>query len=446
VFTRVEVLPDPPAVRWWGQQWHRVHLAVHFETRYRHAGYYRSIRERIRELCIHERIDLIHVDLLAMIQYVDPQTNIPAIVDLHDSMTLLRRRMLNAERGWRKRLSAYLGLISAKRLEGTLGRTFDLVITNSTVDEQVIRELSPKPKTLTITNGVDMDYFAPTSALLESDKLVFTGVMGYAPNEDAALHFVEDIFPLVRAKRPEVQFWIVGSGPSERVKALTRISGVHVTGKVDDVRPYVRSATVFVCPLRIGSGVKNKILAAMAMQKATVYSERLGAISDEQFHAVAERLRIGRFVLAAPTTSGLFGQNVFVTTTEGEFVLRGAPHWVRAMHETQWRQEDRWQGVTAVSDKKLNPSWTPTPTMMAENPRLPRWVPGGHPMNPLGVRALYLGDSFYRIHGTDAPWTIGTAISKGCIRMYNEDVLDLYPRASVGGKVTVTWQRFNTAS
>ena len=270
VFTRVEVLPDPPVVHWWGQQWHRLHLAAHFETRYRHAGYYRSIRERIRKLCVDERIDLIHVDLLAMIQYGDPQTNIPAIVDLHDSMTLLCRRMLNAERDWRKRLSAYLGLISAKRLEGTLGKTFDLIITNSTVDEQVIRELSPKPKTLTITNGVDMDYFSATSTVLEADKLVFTGVMDYAPNEDAALHFVEDILPLVRAKRPEVQFWIVGSGPSERVKALTRISGVHVTGKVDDVRPYVRSASVFVCPLRVGSGVKNKILAAMAMQKATV--------------------------------------------------------------------------------------------------------------------------------------------------------------------------------
>jgi lipoprotein-anchoring transpeptidase ErfK/SrfK len=110
------------------------------------------------------------------------------------------------------------------------------------------------------------------------------------------------------------------------------------------------------------------------------------------------------------------------------------------------REQDRWQGVTTVSDKKLNPSWTPTPTMIAENPRLPRWVPGGHPMNPLGVRALYLGDSMYRIHGTDAPWTIGTAISKGCIRMYNEDALDLYPRAAVGGKVTVTWQRFGTTS
>jgi lipoprotein-anchoring transpeptidase ErfK/SrfK len=108
------------------------------------------------------------------------------------------------------------------------------------------------------------------------------------------------------------------------------------------------------------------------------------------------------------------------------------------------RDEDRWEGVTAVSQKRENPSWTPTPAMVAENPRLPRWVPGGHPMNPLGIRALYLGSSTYRIHGTDAPWTIGTAVSKGCIRMYNQDVLDLYPRVSVGATVTVTWDRFDT--
>jgi lipoprotein-anchoring transpeptidase ErfK/SrfK len=110
------------------------------------------------------------------------------------------------------------------------------------------------------------------------------------------------------------------------------------------------------------------------------------------------------------------------------------------------RDQSRWQGVTSVSDKRVNPSWTPTATMVAENPRLPRWVPGGHPMNPLGVRALYLGSSTYRIHGTDAPWTIGTAVSKGCIRMYNQDVLDLYPRVPVGTKVTVTWDRFTTVA
>jgi lipoprotein-anchoring transpeptidase ErfK/SrfK len=109
------------------------------------------------------------------------------------------------------------------------------------------------------------------------------------------------------------------------------------------------------------------------------------------------------------------------------------------------REEDRWEGVTSVSDKKVNPPWTPTQAMLAENPMLPPWVPGGHPMNPLGVRALYLGSSFYRIHGTDAPWTIGTPVSKGCIRMYNRDMLDLYPRVPLDAIVVVTLHRFGTA-
>jgi lipoprotein-anchoring transpeptidase ErfK/SrfK len=107
------------------------------------------------------------------------------------------------------------------------------------------------------------------------------------------------------------------------------------------------------------------------------------------------------------------------------------------------REQSRWQGATTVTDKRVNPSWRPTPEMLRENPKLPLWVPGGHRMNPLGVRALYLGSSTYRIHGTDAPWTIGQAVSKGCIRMLNEDVLDLYPKVPVGTKVTVTWQRFS---
>ena len=109
------------------------------------------------------------------------------------------------------------------------------------------------------------------------------------------------------------------------------------------------------------------------------------------------------------------------------------------------REQDRWEGRTSVSQKRENPSWTPTPSMLKENPRLPRWVPGGHPLNPLGNRALYLGSSYYRIHGTDAPWTIGTAVSKGCIRMYNKDALDVYERTKVGAKVLVTWKNFEIA-
>jgi lipoprotein-anchoring transpeptidase ErfK/SrfK len=105
------------------------------------------------------------------------------------------------------------------------------------------------------------------------------------------------------------------------------------------------------------------------------------------------------------------------------------------------REQSRWEGTTSVSMKRTNPSWTPTPTMRRENPTLPTYVPGGHPRNPLGVRALYLGSSAYRIHGTDAPWTIGQPVSKGCIRMFNEDVLDLYDKINVGTKVVVTWKR-----
>ena len=107
------------------------------------------------------------------------------------------------------------------------------------------------------------------------------------------------------------------------------------------------------------------------------------------------------------------------------------------------RDQSRWEGATTVTQKRENPSWTPTAHMLTENPKLPRWVPGGHPMNPLGIRALYLGASDYRIHGTDAPWTIGTPVSKGCVRMFNKDVVDLYPKIKVGTKVIVTWQKFD---
>ncbi|MBU2534179.1 MAG: L,D-transpeptidase [Alphaproteobacteria bacterium] len=106
------------------------------------------------------------------------------------------------------------------------------------------------------------------------------------------------------------------------------------------------------------------------------------------------------------------------------------------------RPESRWSGTLRVTQKRVNPTWTPTPTMRRENPKLPSFVEGGDPRNPLGVRALYLGSTLYRIHGTDAPWTIGQNVSKGCIRMHNEHVLELYERVKVGAKVVATWERF----
>ena len=110
------------------------------------------------------------------------------------------------------------------------------------------------------------------------------------------------------------------------------------------------------------------------------------------------------------------------------------------------KSEAKWSGVSYVSQKRENPTWTPTADMRRENPRLPAYVAGGDPRNPLGIRALYLGESLYRIHGTDAPWQIGQQVSHGCIRMYNADVMDLYRRANVGAKVVITWQHINAIS
>jgi lipoprotein-anchoring transpeptidase ErfK/SrfK len=95
-----------------------------------------------------------------------------------------------------------------------------------------------------------------------------------------------------------------------------------------------------------------------------------------------------------------------------------------------------WAGVKSVSRKAEWPGWTPPPDMMKRRPDLPAHMDGG-PGNPLGARALYLGSSMYRIHGTNEPWTIGQSVSSGCIRMMNADVIDLYERVSVGAKVIV---------
>ncbi|MDF0522075.1 L,D-transpeptidase [Bradyrhizobium yuanmingense] len=95
-----------------------------------------------------------------------------------------------------------------------------------------------------------------------------------------------------------------------------------------------------------------------------------------------------------------------------------------------------WSGVKSITAKREWPDWTPPAEMLARRPDLPRHMEGG-PENPLGARAMYLGSTLYRIHGSNEPWTIGTNVSSGCIRMRNEDVIDLYGRVNVGTKVVV---------
>lgn len=95
-----------------------------------------------------------------------------------------------------------------------------------------------------------------------------------------------------------------------------------------------------------------------------------------------------------------------------------------------------WGGSMAITRKQEWPTWTPPPQMLKRRPDLPRFMPGG-PENPMGARAMYLGSSLYRIHGSNEPETIGQAVSSGCIRMVNDDVIDLFERTRVGTRVVV---------
>lgn len=140
------------------------------------------------------------------------------------------------------------------------------------VSEQDARWLGrvvPGAAVSVVSNGVDADFFHPVGLAVKPREIVFSGVMGFAPNVAAAQYFAKQVFPKIRAALPECQWSIVGGGPSPDVQALAG-PNVRVTGFVPDLRPYLEQAAVIVSPLVSGSGIKNKILEAWAMAKAVV--------------------------------------------------------------------------------------------------------------------------------------------------------------------------------
>ena len=158
------------------------------------------------------------------------------------------------------------------RFETAIAAAFDASVLVSATEAELFKRLSPgtAQKTLAIRNGVDSDYFSPERPYenpypLGDSPLVLTGAMDYRPNAEAASWFAREVLPSVRQSVPDAAFYIVGSDPLPEVRKLERLPGVTVTGRVPDIRPYLAHASVAVAPLRIGRGVQNKVLEAMAM-------------------------------------------------------------------------------------------------------------------------------------------------------------------------------------
>jgi polysaccharide biosynthesis protein PslH len=162
------------------------------------------------------------------------------------------------------------------RYERRALRDCDGVFVVSHEDRAALARLDPWVRSFVVPNGVDCAYFKPFAATTTASTLVFTATMDYRPNVDAARWFVRDVLPQIKARHPEVQLRLVGRAPTAEVLALADDSLVTVTGEVADVRPEVARAAVYVVPMRIGGGVRLKLLEALAMQ-APVVSTCLGA-------------------------------------------------------------------------------------------------------------------------------------------------------------------------
>jgi glycosyltransferase involved in cell wall biosynthesis len=157
---------------------------------------------------------------------------------------------------------------------------FDLVLAVSETDRQTLERLYADHLTspiYVVATGVDTEYFAPSSAPLKPRHMVFTGSMDWLPNEDAMVYFCREILPRIRQQEPSATLSIVGRAPTAAVRQLAdTVPGVAVTGRVDDVRPYVAEGAVYIVPLRVGGGTRLKIFEAMSMAKAVV-STTVGA-------------------------------------------------------------------------------------------------------------------------------------------------------------------------
>jgi glycosyltransferase involved in cell wall biosynthesis len=150
-------------------------------------------------------------------------------------------------------------------------RGYRVVTAVAEADAERLRRLDPRRRIEVVPNGVDVDYFRPQpDAAVDPDELVFVGVMSFPPNVAAMQHFTHRVLPLVRRARPAVRLTIVGRDPRPAVRRLAELDGVIVTGEVDDVRPYLARAAVVVVPMVSGSGIKNKVLEAMAAGKPVI--------------------------------------------------------------------------------------------------------------------------------------------------------------------------------
>ncbi len=204
-------------------------------------------------------------------EYAPALGDLPAIITPYESYALyLRRNLAHASSNGlgtatpQQRLTRELRYQIARGFERFMFTPYHAAVVVSDVDRAELLTINPSLDVRVIANGVDLSLFRHDNTARQPHTLIFTGNYEYAPNVDAAQRLIHNIFPRVRAHFPNAHLWIVGNAPPPELQALES-SHIQVTGRVPAIVPYLAQASVFVSPLRMGAGIKNKILEALAM-------------------------------------------------------------------------------------------------------------------------------------------------------------------------------------